>query len=44
MRTSIPDCFCISLAQEFAGEAVTSVHGEFDPLVKSGVVPIRFIR
>ena len=41
---SLPDCFCISLAQELAGEVVTSDHGEFDPLVKLGIVPIRFIR
>ena len=41
---SLPDCFCITLAQELSGEAVTSDHGEFDPLVPLGIVPIKFIR
>jgi PIN domain nuclease of toxin-antitoxin system len=41
---SLPDCFCISLAQELVCEVVTSDHGEFDPLVPLGIVPIRFIR
>lgn len=43
-RISLPDCFCISLAQHLAGEVVTSDHGEFDPLVPLGIVPIKFIR
>jgi PIN domain nuclease of toxin-antitoxin system len=43
-RISLPDCFCISLAQELHGEVVTSDHGEFDPLVPLGIVPINFIR
>ena len=43
-RISLPDCFCISLAQELAGEVVTSDHGEFDALVPLGIVPIKFIR
>ena len=43
-RISLPDCFCISLAQELGGEVVTSDHGEFDPLVPLGIVPIKFIR
>ncbi len=43
-RISLPDCFCISLAQELAGEVVTSDHGEFDPLVPLAIVPINFIR
>jgi PIN domain nuclease of toxin-antitoxin system len=41
---SLPDCFCISLAQQLSGEVVTSDHGEFDPLVPPGIVPINFIR
>jgi PIN domain nuclease of toxin-antitoxin system len=41
---SLPDCFCITLAQELSGEVVTSDHGEFDPLVPLGIVPIKFIR
>ncbi len=41
---SLPDCFCITLAQELSAEVVTSDHGEFDPLVPLGIVPIRFIR
>jgi len=41
---SLPDCFCISLAQELGGEVVTSDHGEFDSLVPLGIVPINFIR
>jgi hypothetical protein len=43
-RISIPDCFCIVLAQELGGEVVTSDHHEFDPLVPLGLVSIRFIR
>ncbi|MDQ2731918.1 MAG: PIN domain-containing protein [Armatimonadota bacterium] len=43
-RISLADCFCISLAQELAGEVVTSDHGEFDPLVPLNIVPINFIR
>jgi PIN domain nuclease of toxin-antitoxin system len=43
-RISLPDCFCISLVQELGGEVVTSDHGEFDPLVPLGIVPIKFIR
>jgi hypothetical protein len=43
-RISLPDFFCISLAQELGGEVVTSDHGEFDPLVPHGIVPINFIR
>lgn len=43
-RISLPDCFCISLAQDLGGEVVTSDHGEFDPLVPLGIVPINFIR
>jgi PIN domain nuclease of toxin-antitoxin system len=43
-RISLPDCYCISLAKELAGEVVTSDHGEFDPLVPLGIVPINFIR
>jgi PIN domain nuclease of toxin-antitoxin system len=43
-RISLPDCFCISLALELRGEVVTSDHGEFDPLVPLGIVPINFIR
>jgi len=41
---SLPDCFCITLAEHLAGEVVTSDHAEFDPLVPLGIVPIRFIR
>jgi ribonuclease VapC len=43
-RISLPDCFCISLAQVLGGEVVTSDHREFDPLVPRGIVPIQFIR
>jgi predicted DNA-binding protein (UPF0278 family) len=43
-RISLPDCFCIALAQELSAEVVTSDHGEFDPLVPLGIVPIKFIR
>jgi PIN domain nuclease of toxin-antitoxin system len=41
---SLPDCFCIALAQELSAEVVTSDHGEFDRLVPLGIVPIKFIR
>ena len=43
-RISLPDCFCIVLAQEISGQVVTSDHHEFDPLVPLGIVPIHFIR
>lgn len=41
---ALPDCFCITLAQELAGEVVTADHAEFDPLAPLGIVPIHFIR
>lgn len=41
---SIPDCFCLALAQREGGEAVTSDHHEFDRLVPLGICPILFIR
>lgn len=41
---SIPDCFCITLAQTLGGEAVTSDHHEFGRLVPLGICPILFIR
>ena len=43
-RISLADCICIALAEELSAEVVTSDHGEFDPLVPLGIVPIRFIR
>jgi PIN domain nuclease of toxin-antitoxin system len=39
-RISLPDCFCIVLAQSLAGQVVTSDHHEFDALVPLGIVPI----
>ena len=41
---ALPDCFCLTLAQELSGQVVTSDHGEFDPLVPLGICPILFIR
>jgi PIN domain nuclease of toxin-antitoxin system len=41
---SIPDCFCIVLAQALDGEVVTSDHHEFDKLVPLGLCPMLFIR
>ena len=32
------------ISQELGGEVVTSDHGEFDPLVPLGIVPVNFIR
>lgn len=43
-RISLPDCFCIILAQQVGGEVVTSDHHEFDRLVPLGIVSIQFIR
>jgi PIN domain nuclease of toxin-antitoxin system len=43
-RISLADCFCVALAQQVVGQVVTSDHGEFDPLVPLGIVPIKFIR
>lgn len=41
---SLPDAFCIALARRLGGTAVTTDHGEFDPLVPLGYCPILFIR
>lgn len=41
---SLPDAFCITLAQRLGGTAVTTDHHEFDPLVSLGYCPILFIR
>jgi PIN domain nuclease of toxin-antitoxin system len=41
---SLPDCFCLALAQELSGQVVTSDHGEFDAIVPLGLCPIFFIR
>ena len=41
---SLPDAFCVNLARRLSGTAVTSDHGEFDPLVPLGYCPILFIR
>jgi predicted nucleic acid-binding protein len=43
-RISLPDCMCIALAVQLSATVVTSDHGEFDPLVPLGIVPIQFIR
>jgi predicted nucleic acid-binding protein len=41
---SLPDCFCIALAQRIRGIVVTSDHAEFDPIDQQGIIPIHFIR
>jgi predicted nucleic acid-binding protein len=41
---SLPDAFCLALARRLGGTAVTTDHGEFDPLVPLGYCPILFIR
>ena len=41
---SLPDAFCLTLAQRVAGTAVTTDHNEFDPLISFGYCPILFIR
>ncbi len=41
---SLPDAFCIALANRVSGTAVTTDHAEFDPLVPLGYCPIVFIR
>jgi PIN domain nuclease of toxin-antitoxin system len=43
-RIALADCFCLALAQELSGQVVTSDHGEFDPIVATGICPIVFIR
>ena len=41
---SLPDAFCLTLARRLGGTAVTTDHGEFDPLVPYSYCPILFIR
>jgi PIN domain nuclease of toxin-antitoxin system len=41
---SLPDAFCLALAQRLGGTVVTTDHAEFDPLVPLGYCPILFIR
>ncbi len=41
---SLPDAFCIALAQRIGGTVVTTDHAEFDPLVGLGYCPIQFVR
>ena len=41
---SLPDCFCICLAEVLRGQVVTCEHGEFGPIVDLDIVPIEFIR
>lgn len=41
---SLPDAFCIALAQRLRGTVVTTDHGEFDPLIALGYCPILFVR
>jgi hypothetical protein len=43
-RIALGDCFCLALAETLRGQAVTSDHAEFDPLVPLGICPILFIR
>jgi uncharacterized protein with PIN domain len=43
-RIALGDCFCVALARAIGGEAETSDHAEFDPLVPDGVCPVLFIR
>jgi PIN domain nuclease of toxin-antitoxin system len=43
-RIALGDCFCVALARAIAGTAVTTDHGEFDPLVSTGICPILFVR
>ena len=41
---SLPDCFCVILAQTLGAEAVTADRAEFTPLIPLGICPIYFIR
>ena len=41
---SLPDAFCIALAQRIGATVVTTDHAEFDPLVPLGYCPIHFVR
>lgn len=41
---SLPDAFCLALAQRLGATVVTTDHAEFDPLVPLGYCPILFIR
>jgi PIN domain nuclease of toxin-antitoxin system len=43
-QISIADCFCIALAQQLNGEAVTSDHREFGPIASLGLCPVMSIR
>jgi PIN domain nuclease of toxin-antitoxin system len=41
---SLPDCFCVLLAQRLSAEAVTADRAEFTRIVSLGLCPINFIR
>lgn len=41
---SLPDCFCVCLAQRLGAIVVTADRNEFTPLDKQGIAPIQFIR
>ena len=43
-RSSLADCFCVTLARRVGGEIVTSDHHEFDRIAALALCPIRFIR
>lgn len=41
---SLPDAFCLALAQRVNATVVTTDHAEFDPLIPLNYSPITFIR
>jgi len=43
-RISLPDCFCLSLAEELSATAVTADRHEFERLIPLNIRPILFIR
>jgi predicted nucleic acid-binding protein len=43
-RIPLADAFALSLADRFGAEVVTSDHGDFDPIAKSGACRVTFIR
>jgi hypothetical protein len=43
-HVALGDCCCVALALRVSGEVETCDHPDFDPFVRQGVCPVRFLR
>ena len=41
---ALADCVAVALTNRLGGTALTSDHGEFDPVAAAGICPVTFIR